>query len=171
MKWQTGLRKAWLPWVGIVVILVAGLALWLRFGKKPLQPLTPEALDQAMALWKAHEVQDYDVEIEVAGVQSGRHVLQVRGGKVTNMTTNGIADPLRAGEYWTVAGMFRTLDEELALAQKPVVAFGVTDPQSVYLAAYFDPALGYPRYYLRQIFGKNLTVDWEVKAFRAIAKP
>src|SRR5262249_37193210 len=121
-------------------------------------------------LWDKNGPKDYDMEILVSGAQSGRYRIQVREGRVASITTNGINDPKRTGDYWTVPGMLRTLEEELALARSPMAAFGVTDPQSVYVAAAFDPKYGFPRNFLRQVFGKNLTIDWEVRVFNPSPK-
>jgi len=145
----------------IVALLIAVL-LWTLSIKQAMPELNSEKLKSAKALWTEMGPKRYTMEVEISGVQHGHHHIVVEHGVVVSMTTDGYDVPKSAWEYWNVEGMFRFLAEELIQASHPGGGFGAPDPEKIYLSANFDATLGYPREYLRQVFGANVTIHWLV---------
>ncbi len=156
-------RGRWIA-LGIVLGLVGGLYFALR---QPAEPLTAERLEEARAQWAAAGPPAYVLELELAGAVRDRRRIEVRGGAVVGMTTDGVEVPRQAWEYWTVDGLFAFLETELGNARSPQRAYGVTDPKQVVLRARFDPELGYPEFFLRHVMGgTGRDTSWTVVAFR-----
>ena len=155
-------RIIWLS-VAVILVVAVGLVVALR---PPGEPLTPEKLEAAEKVWRAHNLMDYDMEVEISGAQQGLHTIRVRGGDVVEMSTGGAKVPPNVWKYWSVQGMFGFLAEELENRTHPKMAFGVDDPSQVILRAYFDPELGYPRRFLRHVQGGSVDIMWVVRKFR-----
>jgi len=153
----------WISSVVAALVIALAIHLWTH---KPLDPLTAQSLAQARQIWQNKRPQDYQMDVVVSGAQQGHHQITVRNNKVTKMLTDGVQTPERVWEYWNIEGMFRFLNEELVQAKQPQMAYGISDPSKVYLSTTFDPALGYPQYFLRQVFGKKVTIEWEIKNFQ-----
>lgn len=166
------MTRAAARWTALALALVAaGITLWLLYRGEG-DPLTREGLAEARARWKSAGVTDYDIEIEVSGGQQATHVLSVRGGKVTRMTTNGVAPPERIWPVWTVEGMFDTLETELRNAAAPKVPYGVDDPADVVLEVAFDQRYGFPRRFFRHVLGSpHGGIEWNVTRFEPRPKP
>lgn len=153
--------------MGVGAAAIAGSLLVVRFaGKAPSPPLTERGLSEARARWSAAGAQNYSLTVVVKGREPAVHVVEVRAG-TAHLTTDGRAQPDRLASYWTVEGMFLTLEEDLANRSAPSAAFGVPDPRDVFLDAVFDPVNGVPKRYLRQVKERPLTVEWEVRDFHA----
>ncbi|MCK6462073.1 MAG: DUF6174 domain-containing protein [Planctomycetes bacterium] len=124
------------------------------------EPLTPERLAAARALWKEKGPGSYVVDVDV---RDAHHRVEVRDGKVVSMTTDGREAPERVRAYWTVEGMFQSLSEELSNLRRPEAAFGVSDPSRVMLRALFDEQYGYPARFLRHVEGETRSVEWQAR--------
>ncbi len=124
------------------------------------EPLTPERLAKARALWAEKGPKDYTLEVEV---RDACHRIEVRGGRVVSMTTDG--NPVRRGaeEYWSVEGMFRFLSDELSNLKRTEAAYGVADPGAVTLRAAFDARNGLPVRFLRHVRGQTRSLEWTVR--------
>ncbi len=149
--------------LAIVALLIA-ILLWVVTTKKPMPELTTERLRAAKALWAQHGPHNYSMDVAISGVQHGRHHIIVEKGLVVSMTTDGSEVPKLAWEYWNVEGMFRFLSEEML--QSHTGGFGSGDPEKIFLAADFETTEGYPKEYLRQVFGANATIHWVVSIER-----
>ncbi|MHC4973957.1 MAG: DUF6174 domain-containing protein [Planctomycetota bacterium] len=152
-------KGLWLALLIAVVATAVTLGLWYR---QPGEPLTAELLAEARARWQERGPRAYDLEVSVSGAQQGEHRMEVRDGRVTKMTTGGA--PVRQGawEYWSVEGMFRFLESELANRERAGEVFGTSD---VELRVEFDGTYGYPAHFLRHVMGRPKSVEWNVRAF------
>jgi xanthine dehydrogenase molybdopterin-binding subunit B len=129
--------------------------------------LTREALENAESRWRAHSIESYAIEESVSeSDKTLRRVrLEVRDGEIVEatMVENGTErriDGDAAGAY-TVDGLFRTLDEELAAGKRR------------YVRASFDSARGFPeRIELGPLRGAPVATIWviRVESFR-VAPP
>lgn len=150
------------------VAAVVGLLLAIAItGRDPLPRLTRETLDAAVARWQKSGPANYDLDLVLTGAQTGNLHIEVRDGDVTSMTRDGKAPvQRRTWDFWSVPNQVAMMDEDLAAAEgDPQRAFGVADRGQVVLQAEFDPVLGYPRRYRRQVLGTSNTIEWRVTAF------
>lgn len=160
------LRNPFVPWIATFVVLGATLFFYLSQDNQPrLQTLTENSLATAKTIWKERGPKSYDLDVMVTGIQQGTQHIEVRNGQVVGMTTDGVAVAEHSWKYWTVDGMFQFLDEELVQAKNPQMGFQISDPSKVYLSVYFDKEWGIPSRYLRQVFGRPLTIEWSIKHF------
>jgi hypothetical protein len=123
------------------------------------EPLTPERLAAAEALWKERGPRDYALDVEVPGA---RHHVEVRDGNVVGMTTDGNEVRDSAWARWNVEGMFGFLSAELSNRARAKELHGAA-PDDVILRAAFDGRYGYPRRFLRHVQGSTRSVEWDVR--------
>jgi hypothetical protein len=142
--------------VGLAALLTVPVV-YVLTRKETGEPLTPERLEAARALWNEKGPRSYVIDVDV---RDAHHRVEVRDGKVVSMTTDGREAPERLHEYWTVEGMFRSLSEELSNLRRPEGPFGVSDPAEVTLRVAFDGGCGYPARFLRHVQGQTRSVDW-----------
>jgi len=131
-------------------------------GRPALPELTPDLLAGARARWQAAGPHSYDLDLTVEGTQLERAAihLEVRADSVRKAVRDGIAMTGDTSAY-AVPGLFRTLEEELALKAKPSEA-GAPAGYQVYVQAAFDPERGYPQHYRRIVGGSNARVEVKV---------
>jgi len=141
--------------------LAAGAGVFLLL-REPSVELTAERLAAAERRWAERGPRDYRLEIEVRGAAAARHVVVVRDGSVTGMTTGGYAAAPSAWPYWSVEGLFRFLGTELENARRPGPAYGV-EAGSVVARVRFDAATGYPVFFLRHVMGARRGVEWRAR--------
>jgi hypothetical protein len=153
--------------IGSLLAIVCGV-LFLR-STKALPPLTADDLAAAERLWAERGPSDYDLDVEIGGRQSGRFHIEVRSGRTTTVTRNGVQPQRRTWDTWTVPGMFDTLDQELELAARPEGAFGQPGARAV-MRAVFDDDLGFPKRYERFVLGTVYEIRWEVTRFEAVGR-
>ena len=153
--------------LGGVVALLGLLVVIAVVGRDPLPRLTPDALKAAVARWKAGGPANYDLDLLLSGAQTGNLHIEVREGEVAAMTRDGRAPvQRRTWDFWSVPNQMAMMDEDLAAAESdPQRAFGVADRGQVVLQAEFDPQLGYPRRYRRQVLGTSNMIEWRVTRF------
>lgn len=153
--------------LGSVAALVGLLLLIALLGRDPLPRLTRESLDAAVARWQTAGPANYDVDLMLSGAQTGNLHIEVRDGEVTAMTRDGRATvERRTWDFWSVPNQMAMMEEDLSAAESdPQRAFGVADRGQVVLQAEFDPQLGYPRRYRRQVLGTSNTIEWRVTQF------
>lgn len=154
-------------WLATVCLGIAAAV----FFRQPVRPLTEKDLTRARAAWQHAGLQNYVMRVRLIGALEGEHEIQVQNGRVVNMSTGGRPVANHVWAYWTVEGMFQFLDEELSQKKKPAAAFGVAEEEEVFLSAEFDGKLGYPKRFLRQVFGRRHTAEWEVREFRTLPGP
>ena len=138
------------------MIILLALTPWILRGR--LHQLTSKDLDAARALWHQSAVTDYDLDVEVSGAQSGRYAIEVRGGKLRRITRDGEPANPADGDYWTVEGLFRTIEQELYLAQSGTDAMQLPSGAQIVLLGRFDLTMGYPIDYVRQVTGASQSV-------------
>ncbi|MDX1502807.1 MAG: DUF6174 domain-containing protein [Thermoanaerobaculia bacterium] len=155
-------RPRW-AWIALGLALGVAAALFL-FVREPGRTLDAEALREARARWQREGLTDYALEIETSGATQAAHRIEVRGGQVVSMTTNGREATRSAWEYWSVEGLFLFLDTEIANAADPRRAFGV-EPGQVVLRVRFEERWGYPEFFLRHVMGRGRGVEWRVVVF------
>jgi len=142
------------------------VALLLIAGCSRLQPLTPAVLAQAEERWKAHRPDFYRLKIEMSGdrVETGRFEVSVRGGEVESLRRNGLVIPPGRGQDYSMDGLFRMLNQELGLAEKPAM-LGAPAGYSVYLTAQFDDVSGRLIHYRRSVGGAANTIEVKVEEY------
>jgi hypothetical protein len=152
-------RRTWV-WGLVIVVVAALVAAPFIFGNR-LESLTDESLAAARDLWDKAGPDDYDMDVVVSGAQSGRYEVSVRDGKLERLWRDGRpADPA-AGEYWTVPGLFRTLEEEMEYARSEAAKGSV---ERTILLARFDPQDGHPVQFMRHVAGTQRSVRIEVES-------
>src|SRR5262245_6124811 len=92
--------------VGLIVIVVASRG-------KELPPITAEILDAASNRWAEKGPADYDLDMELTGVNPGVAHIEVRGGNVTAMTHNGHPTRPHTWDDWSVPGLFSVIRRDL----------------------------------------------------------
>jgi hypothetical protein len=142
---------------------IIGLLLFLRLVVAERIPeLTVDRLDEAQRRWQDAGPQNYDMDIELRGAQPGSVQVQVRDGEVTTMTRDGRTPQPWTWRYWSVPGMFDTLERDLVLGEDPVHETGAAAGTQWQLRCEFDSQLGYPRRYHRFVSGGGPEVYWRV---------
>ena len=107
---------------------------------------------------------NYDMDLEGNFDLKGRLHVEVHNGKVTAMTIDGQPTPERLWDYYSVAGLFGIIREDLERN-----AAAVTNPEKVVIQqAEFDSELGYPRRYQRSGTSAGQGGDWKIVRFRAV---
>ena len=94
----------------------------LAHGRTPR--LTAAELEQAELRWQAARLDDYDMDVQVAGRQPGIFHVEVRGGEPATASRNGFVPRRGTWDVWTVPGMFETLQQELDQAANHAGPFG-----------------------------------------------
>ena len=146
--------------------LLATAMLCLIFSCSRLQPLTVDALTQAEVRWKARRPEFYRLIIEMSGdrVETGRFEVTVRSGRVVNLKRNGLEIRPKAGQDYSMDGLFHMLEQELGLAERPAT-LGAPEGYSVYLNARFDDVTGRLMRYQRIVGGTSNSIDINVLEF------
>lgn len=145
------------------------LAIWVLMsrGEQATIPLTRQELEAAAARWAERAPDAYDLTVVVSTRRRETYHVVVRKSEVRSVERDG--RPLtsrRVWDTWTVPGMLRTLEMDLASVER--VASGDAEPNTpqLDLRITFDPEFGYPRLYQRtekRKFGSNVDATWEVK--------
>ncbi len=121
---------------------------------------------QAEEKWKSRELASYRLVVEMSGdrVETGRFDVEVRSGKVVSLRRNGLAIPPGRGQDYSMNGLFRMLEQELGLAEKPSL-LGAPEGYSAYPMARFDRDTGRLVRYRRTVGGVSNAVDINVVQF------
>jgi hypothetical protein len=151
-----------LHYAGIPVAL-----LWL-VSCSGLSTLTPAMLDEAEAKWKTAKPSSYRLVVAMEGdkVERGEFDVRVEGGVVTEIKRNGEAVNLKAGQDYSMEGLFRIIREEIDLAKNPAL-LGGQPGYSVYLMARFDNRTGGLLHYRRSVGGTSNSIEIEVLKFES----
>ena len=148
--------------IGCVVLSVIAAAL---AGCSGGEVVTADSLATAKAAWARAEVRDYQLEWKVSGSNNAHYMVTVRGGEVALIvmqTPKGewiTAHPAESKAY-SVDGLFTTIANEMAQL-KSDRPFGQPPGAKVVMRARFDPALGYPHSYHRDVLGtvQGIAID------------
>ena len=135
-------------------------------GCSRLDTLTPALLAGAQEKWKTHEPPCYKLIIEMSGdrVEAGRFEVEVRSGEVVSLRRNGQVIMPGRGQDYSMNGLFRMLEQELGLAEKPSL-LGAAAGYSAYPMAQFDKETGRLIRYRRTVGGASNTIEIDVVGF------
>jgi hypothetical protein len=128
-----------------------------------LPALTPSILEQAENQWRAHRPAFYRLVIDMSGdrVEAGRFDAMVRSGEVVSLRRNGLVVLPSRGQDYSMEGLFRMLEQELGLAEKPAL-LGAPPGYSVYTTAEFDANNGRLIHYRRVVGGTSNSIDVKI---------
>ncbi len=131
-----------------------------------LSTLTPDMLSRAEARWNSSKPASYRLVIEMSGdrVEKEDFEVAVHAGQITRLRRNGLEVTPTTGQEYSMEGLFRTLREELDLAQKPTL-LGAPEGYSVYQMAQFDDQTGRLIEYQRTVGGTTNTIHIKVQRF------
>jgi hypothetical protein len=154
---------------GLGLSVTIGLIVWLM-PQDDTVPLTAENLEKAQRLWQAHGPDSYDLDLAIGGLRAGTVHIEVRHGQVTAMTRDGRSpSQRRTWDAWAVPGQFDTLEIEWAGLAHPERGFAAPPGAQVIERVRFDPELGFPQRYVRQVLGTELGVEWTTTSFKLVA--
>ena len=130
------------------------------------EPLVRGALEAGEQLWKMQGRSDYTLYLEIAGdkIKSGEFVAEVKGNKLISVTRNGQA--LKTPDnFYTIEGLFNFLHDEIDLGRSPARYFNAPADSKVHQFMLLDKELGYPKRYVRSVFGTkhNITLEIELR--------
>ena len=136
-------------------------------GCSSLPPLTPTILTEAEAKWSAHKPAFYSLAVEMSGdrVETGRFEVEVRGGHTISLRRNGLIIVPNSGQDYSMDGLFRMLEQELSLAEKPSLV-GAPEGYSVYVNAKFDDTTGRLIRYRRIVGGTSNSIEVNVLEYK-----
>ncbi len=145
----------------VMGLLVFAVLLFSARGALPL--VTEESLAAAMQRWEDRGPKSYRLSLLVTGTRPGPVELEVRRGEPVRLTRDGREPARHTWDFWTIDGQLEAIEGELTGDVQTM--FGVPDRSAVLIRGEFDPDLGYPRKYQRQVLGRDLEVGWEVQSF------
>jgi hypothetical protein len=150
-------------WGGVLGLIATVVAIPYLPGRT--EPVTRERLAEAARLWEQAHITNYDLDLEVRGAQTGRYHVAVRDGTVVEILLNDQPASPAASEYYTIDGLFLTIEEELELSER-LAKSDTARKQPVWLRMRCDRKLGYPVRYIGQIPGRPRGVEILVRRFR-----
>lgn len=157
---RPGLVVRWIGCVVLPAVVAAGVA-----GCSRGETVTADSLAAAKAVWARAGVRNYQLEWKASGTNSAHYVVTVRDGAVTlivSLTPKGDEVTVHPAEpkFYSVDGLFTTIADELAQL-KTERPFGQPPEAKVVMRARFDPKLGYPVSYHRDVLGttQGLAID------------
>lgn len=148
------------PWLACVLVSAVAAS-----GCSRGEAVTADSLAAAKAVWAHAGISDYQLEWKATGKNNVHYVVTVRDGAVTHivsLTPSGDEVPAHPAEtrFYSVDGLFTTIADELAQL-KTGRPFGQPPDTQVVMRAHFDPKLGYPISYRREVLGvsQGLAID------------
>jgi hypothetical protein len=148
------------------VICVVGVVLLMQtlVGER-IPELTDIELERAEVLWTSAGPASYEMDLEILQGRPGTVHIEVRDGEISAMTRDNRTPAQHTWRYWSVPGLFETLERELEMAEDPVHEVGAAAGTRWQLRCDFDPAYGYPRRFHRYVSGGGPEVYWRVTSF------
>jgi hypothetical protein len=129
------------------------------------EPVTADSLAAARQTWGRAGIRDYQLEWKATGASPAHYLVTVRDGavaRITSRTPDGSWIEVHPAEprFYGVDGLFTTIADELAQL-KTGHPFGQPADATVVMRASFDPKLGYPISYHRDVLGveRGLAID------------
>jgi hypothetical protein len=145
---------------------IVGAAVLLRMlVAQRIPELTGEELEEAQKLWDRDGPESYEMDLEILRGRPGTVHIEVRNGEITAMTRDSRTPAQHTWRYWSVPGLFETLERELEMAEDPVHEVGAAAETNWQLRCEFDPAYGFPRRFHRSVSGGGQEVYWHVTSF------
>jgi hypothetical protein len=146
--------------VGAVILVLAWREALPQFGF--------DELNAAEERWGANGPKDYEMDLELTGINPGRAHVAVRSGQVTAMTLNDRPTKQHLWDDWAVPGLFAIIRRDLESCLVPKAAAGqsadASGVQPVYPHGLFDAKYGYPAQYHR-ITPTGADAQWRVTRF------
>jgi Family of unknown function (DUF6174) len=127
--------------------------------------LTGKKLEEAQNLWDSAGPAGYEMDLEILRGRPGTVHIEVRNGEITAMARDGRTPAQHTWRYWSVPGLFETVERELEMAEDPVHEVGAAAGTRWKLRCEFDPAYGFPRRFHRHVSGGGQEVYWRVTSF------
>ena len=167
MTLATRSRTGWYARLGLAALLIAAA------GCGGGREVTPESVQAARQRWNRAGIRDYDLDWSVSGRNNAHYVVTVRGGevrKIESIQPDGKRVVLRSAdaEMFGVDGLFRTIDEELAVCSRAERPFDQPKGTKVVMRFKPDAKLGYPHWYHRDVLGSNASVAIDVNALTPV---
>ena len=144
----------------VAVLLVAGVAFTIsriRAGRLPTMQRAD--FEAAKANWASQQMTDYEITVEVSGMQPGIYEVTVEGQTAVAATFDGRSlKRQRTFGTWAVTGMFDTLARDLETNE---------GEHYLMLGAEFHPEYGIPMKYERieMRTGAHDALQWKVTRF------
>ncbi len=140
--------------------------LFVSAGCSRLEVLTDESLRDAEARWNANAPGLYRVAIEMKGgrVETGVFEALVRAEQVVSLRRNGQVILPEGADDYSVRGLFRMLEQELALAEQPAL-LGAPSGYEAHLLARFNPDNGRLERYRRAVTGVDNNIEITILEF------
>ncbi len=134
--------------------------------------VTPEAIAQSRRLWTQANIHDYDLEWSVRGKNNAHYLVTVRDAEVRKIEMfqpdgSKLELPSPKPESFSVDGLIRTIDEELAQL-KTDRPFDQPKGTTIVMRFQPDPKLGYPHWYHRDVLGTELSIAIEVNSMTPV---
>ena len=150
-------RRAIVVGAAITIAAVVGVVKLVRANR--LTPMTRDAFNAARSKWDSNKLTDYEITVEVSGMQPGVYEVIVENGIAIAATFDGRAlTRQRTFGTWAVTGMFDTLARDLETNDRE---------HYLMLGAEFDPEYGIPMKYQRIEIrtGAHDALQWTVTRF------
>lgn len=141
-------------------IALAAILLALVLRGERLPQVTLDILNAAAQRWTKNGPKEYDLDVELSGVNPGVAHIEVRTGEVTTMTLNGRPTAPHTWDNWSVPGLLSIIrrDLEVCMAAKP------GDPSAPVPRGEFNPQYGYPVRYHR-VTQTGADAKWRITGF------
>ena len=127
------------------------------------EPLVRSALEAGERRWETKGRSDYKLHIEISGdkIESGKFVAEIKNKKLNSVTRNG-KTLTKPDNFYTIEGLFKFLHDEIDLGRSPARYFNAPADSKVHQFMLLDKELGYPKRYVRSIFGTEHNISLEI---------
>src|SRR5262245_7843556 len=162
-------RMAYTIAVGSLTAIAAVLALVAFLRRERLPPITMDDVDAAAKRWNTNGPADYNLDMELSGVNPGTVHVEVRHNEVVDMTLNGHTTRQHLWDDWSVPGLLAVVRRDVEVCMPAVNADAQKkDPNNpappVLPRGLFDPHYGYPSQYHR-ITPTGADAQWRATKF------
>jgi Family of unknown function (DUF6174) len=148
------------------VFCVVGVVLLLQtLVRQKIPALTEVELENAQRVWASAGPASYEMDLEILQGRPGTVHIEVQNGEISAMTRDSRTPAQHTWRYWSVPGLFETLERELEMAEDPVHEVGAAAGTRWQLRCEFDRAYGFPRRFHRYVSGGGPEVYWRVTSF------
>jgi hypothetical protein len=148
-----------------LLCLVVAAIFFKMLMKERIPELSVAELERAEALWNGAGPTSYNMDLEILGARPGTVHVEVRNEEVIAMQRDGRTPPPHTWRYWSVPGLFETLERELTMSEDPIHEVGTSAGTIWQVRCEFDPAYGFPRRFHRYVSAGGPEVYWRVTTF------
>ncbi|WP_425618715.1 DUF6174 domain-containing protein [Anatilimnocola sp. NA78] len=151
---------------GMLLGAIASLLVLRSLYAERIPEISPADYYAAKEKWKANEVANYDIEVQVSGTQEGKYRVEVRNGEAIAAWANGFPQSKqRTFVTWSVPGMFGTMSRDIEVLEKHTAGKADATTPRITMRAEFDEKHGYPVRYRRIQWGSSVQMIWQVTKF------